>query len=186
MNRNQETTLVYNHALLSLWHEDAVVAIADLDEYLVTSRRTTLAQLLHSGCTGGGLSDPGPVAVSISRRVAYCTGCLRLVGAPGGGGNGSSSALLPDESSMLRAHSVERTLWLNASTALFVNPHDVYPLPGLPWPEKLAPECAHWLHIKSQVAFRPPATDAADLAPVGEAFLWALADATQAAPTLLA
>ena len=38
--------LVYNHALVALWHEDAVVAVADIDEYLMTPEKTTLSKVM--------------------------------------------------------------------------------------------------------------------------------------------
>ena len=37
-------SLVYSHALLSLWHENAVAAIADVDEYLVTAKKASIRE----------------------------------------------------------------------------------------------------------------------------------------------
>ena len=38
-------TLVYNHGLLTLWHEHAVAAMLDVDEYLMTPHKgATLEQ----------------------------------------------------------------------------------------------------------------------------------------------
>ncbi|GIM15454.1 hypothetical protein Vretimale_18229, partial [Volvox reticuliferus] len=70
--------LVYNHALLSLWHEAAVVAVADLDEYLVTKHPMALEQVLLS-CSPHGRYPAA--ALWIPRRSAICTSCwAALVG----------------------------------------------------------------------------------------------------------
>ncbi|EFJ51536.1 hypothetical protein VOLCADRAFT_116413 [Volvox carteri f. nagariensis] len=70
--------LSYNHALLSLWHLAAVVAVADLDEYLLTQRPMTLEQVVFS-CSPPGRYPPG--ALWVPRRNALCTTCwAALVG----------------------------------------------------------------------------------------------------------
>ncbi|PNW78534.1 hypothetical protein CHLRE_09g393300v5 [Chlamydomonas reinhardtii] len=115
-------SLVYNHGLLALWPELAVAAIADVDEYLVTPQRTTLAQVL-AGCAESG--TPPAASLQVNRRVGYCTGCAEAVSGEaghGGGGDGGGregSKRSPgdrlDRAALTAAHPLERALWLNAS-----------------------------------------------------------------------
>ncbi|KAG2454113.1 hypothetical protein HYH02_001152 [Chlamydomonas schloesseri] len=111
-------SLVYNHGLLALWHELAVAAIADVDEYLVTPERTTLAQVLE-GCAEAG--TPPAASLQVTRRVGYCTGCVDAISGGGGGGGagGSRGKRSPadrlDKGALSAAHPLERALWLNGS-----------------------------------------------------------------------
>ena len=40
--------LVYNHGLLALWAPESVVLVADLDEFLTTSKRGMTAKEVHA------------------------------------------------------------------------------------------------------------------------------------------
>jgi hypothetical protein len=44
-SRRPPQTLTYNHALLALWASNTAVAIADLDEYLLTPHKGSLHEV---------------------------------------------------------------------------------------------------------------------------------------------
>ncbi|GFR50758.1 hypothetical protein Agub_g13025 [Astrephomene gubernaculifera] len=70
--------LIYQHALLTLWHEAAVVAVADLDEFLLTSQPLSL-ELALLFCSPRGSHPPG--ALWVPRRAVLCTTCLTAAAA---------------------------------------------------------------------------------------------------------
>ncbi|KAG2496977.1 hypothetical protein HYH03_004983 [Edaphochlamys debaryana] len=111
--------LAYNHALLALWSEGALVAVADLDEYLMASQQNPLEQLMLA-CGPHGKHPPG--ALWVPRRAALCSACW--AGAlpqpvPTGGPQPLARALealaaehLRNDSLAAAAASQERRLWL--------------------------------------------------------------------------
>ncbi|KAG2428961.1 hypothetical protein HXX76_011205 [Chlamydomonas incerta] len=118
--------LTYNHALLALWHEAAVVAVLDLDEFVVTSAPQPLEAALRA-CSPRGRYPPG--ALWVPRRSLLCTDCwgqaagaAQALGAgAGAGGDGSVAAMTGLAGAQLRnatlaaeAATLERRLWLQA------------------------------------------------------------------------
>eukprot|EP00198_Chlamydomonas_reinhardtii_P001919 XP_001691255.1 predicted protein [Chlamydomonas reinhardtii] len=71
--------LTYNHALLALWHEAAVVAVLDLDEFLVTSSPQSLEAAMRA-CSPRGRYPPG--ALWVPRRSLLCTDCWQRAAGP--------------------------------------------------------------------------------------------------------
>ncbi|KAG2432031.1 hypothetical protein HYH02_013101 [Chlamydomonas schloesseri] len=124
--------LTYNHALLALWHEAAVVAVLDLDEYVVTSRPQRLEAALRA-CSPRGRFPPG--ALWVPRRSLLCTDCWGQAAAPAadaataggvagpeaGGGvfkanTGFTDGQLRNATLAAAAASLERRLWLAAAS----------------------------------------------------------------------
>ncbi|PNH08448.1 hypothetical protein TSOC_004975 [Tetrabaena socialis] len=123
-------SLIYNHALVALWAEAAVAAVVDLDEYLMTARKTTLQRVMQD-CSGDGEEGGGAPVVSLQvlRRVGYCTGCQPTAEGGGGGGGGDSGGgddggrrlrrtllgSLLDRDQLRDSHEAERRIWLGGS-----------------------------------------------------------------------
>ncbi|PNH02159.1 hypothetical protein TSOC_011891 [Tetrabaena socialis] len=180
--------LVYNHAIASLFPENSVVAIADVDEFLVTAnkRSSTPAASLRVPCRAGFCTQCGDVAL---------------------GTNVDDRALLDLE----RVHAVERALWLNVSgyhggPGNTSKPWPSHPLAwyGITYAEKTlksisstrdialvtprqaytpsgtgahlaSSTCAFWVHLRCQVNFRKVhVMNLSDRQILEEPFTWVL------------
>ncbi|KAG2498724.1 hypothetical protein HYH03_003464 [Edaphochlamys debaryana] len=121
-------SLTYNHALLALWHENALAAIADVDEYLLTVKQGGLADVMYE-CDEKGSGSPA--SLQVNRRVGFCTGCVQVIY---NRENDVSFHEKLDRPALNKAHPLERALWLNGSAAITDEVRQAAPFGIVPHP----------------------------------------------------
>ncbi|GLC68734.1 hypothetical protein PLESTF_000729400 [Pleodorina starrii] len=111
--------MVYLHMMLATFHEDALAALMDIDEYLVTPKKTTLAEVLQTCADSVNASG---VSIRLNRRVAWCSGCSALLSPFDSGGARVSRSIYDnlDREVLTRAAPLEQVMWVNPTFAKMI------------------------------------------------------------------